>query len=641
MSSLITPIHRRRFVQGLAVLGGIGAGGLPTAIFGQGVTPDTLTGSRFDLSIGEAPINITGRARMATLVNSQLPGPSLRWKEGDMVTLNVTNRLKEPTSIHWHGIRSPAEFDGVPGLSFRGIMPGETFTYRIPLKQAGTYWYHSHSGMQEQTGLYGSIVVAPKDGDPHPYDREHVILLSDWTDEDPMTVVANLKQQGDYYNYHQRTVGKLASEIKQQGFKAALDNASMWLKMRMTPTDLQDVTGATYTYLANGAPPRANWTGLFKPGERVRLRFINGSAMTFFDVRIPGLTMIVVQSDGYDVHPVPVDEFRIGVAETYDVIVTPTEDRAYTVFAQSLDRLGYARATLAPRVGMAAAIPPMDPVPVRTMKDMGMGDMKMAGMDMSGAKGVAGDVAGMAAPAKAGGDMAGMDMESSKDTSMAGMDMSGSKAAMSGMAAASPKDSMPGMNMGGSAASGGEMASASPVPSSDASGVNPAKLNGAVNVDNVAMAPENRLGDKGLGLDGNGRRVLVYTDLKALRPGPDQREPSREIVFHLTGNMDRWTWGFDGKKFAQAEPVHLKLGERVRFTLINDTMMEHPIHLHGLFSEIENGQDEDRPLKHTVIAKPGEKMSYLVSADTPGHWAFHCHLLYHMETGMFRTVIVS
>ncbi len=595
MSGLLTPIHRRRFVQGLAVLGGLGASGVPGALFARGATPDTLTGSTFDLSIGEAPVNITGRERMATLVNGLLPGPSLRWKEGDTVTLNVTNRLKEATSIHWHGVRSPAEFDGVPGLSFRGIAPGETFTYRIPIKQAGSYWYHSHSGMQEQTGLYGSIVIAPKAADPYPYDRDHVILLSDWTDEDPMKVVSNLKEQGDYYNYHQRTVGKLASEIGQQGLKAAAENASMWLKMRMTPTDLQDVTGATYTYLANGAPPRANWTGLFKPGERVRLRFINGSSMTFFDVRIPGLTMTVVQSDGYDVHPVTVDEFRIGVAETYDVIVTPTEDRAYTVFAQSLDRTGYARATLAPRAGLSAPIPAMDPVPFRTMKDMGVGEMEMAGMDMSGAK----------------DSMPGMDMGPSKGDSMAGMDMSAAKS------------------------------TGAAIPSADASGVDPAKLDGAVNVDNVAMAPENRLADKGIGLGDAGRRVLVYTDLKALRPGPDQREPSRDIVFHLTGNMDRWTWGFDGRKFAQAEPVHLKLGERVRFTLINDTMMEHPIHLHGLFSEIENGQDENRPLKHTVTVKPGEKMSYLVSADTPGHWAFHCHLLYHMETGMFRTVIVS
>jgi CopA family copper-resistance protein len=594
MSSFAAPLHRRRFVQGLAVLGGLGAGVNPSSLFARGAGPNTLTGSRFDLSIGETPVNITGRPRMATVVNGLMPGPSLRWREGDTVTLNVTNRMKEATSIHWHGIRSPAQFDGVPGLSFRGIMPGETFTYTIPVKQAGTYWYHSHSGMQEQTGLYGSIVIAPKDADPHPYDREHVILLSDWTDEDPMTVVANLKQQGDYYNYHQRTVGTLASDIERQGLRAAVDKASMWLNMRMTPTDLLDVTGATYTYLANGAPPRANWTGLFKPGERVRLRIINGSSMTFFDVRIPGLTMTVVQTDGYDVHPVPVDEFRIGVAETYDVIVTPTEDRAYTVFAQSLDRTGYARATLAPRLGMAAPVPPMDPVPVRTMKDMGMGDMKMAGMDMSGPKG---------APVA----MAGMDMSGSKDA-MAGMDMSGSKDTMAGMDMGGSKAAMPGMAM---------RASKGAIPTTDASGVNPAELHGAINVDNVAMHPENRLADKGIGLGGAGRRVLVYTDLKALRPGPDQREPSRDIVFHL------------------------KLGERVRFTLINDTMMEHPIHLHGLFSEIENGQAEDRPLKHTVTVKPGEKMSYLVSADTPGHWAFHCHLLYHMETGMFRTVIVS
>ena len=603
---------RRRFVQGVAVLGGAGALGFtPRAALAQSV-PE-LQGSVFDLTVAETPVNITGRPRMATTVNGTAPGPVLRWREGDTVTLNVTNRLKEPTSIHWHGIRSPNGMDGVPGLSFPGIMPGETFVYRIPVKQAGAYWYHSHSGMQEQTGLYGAIVVQPKGVDPHPFDREHVILLSDWTDENPMTVVANLKQQGDYYNYHQRTAGTLAGDIGRMGFAPALRQASLWWRMRMTPTDILDVTGATYTFLANGAPPRANWTGLFKPGERVRLRIVNGSSMTIFDVQVPGLKMSVVQTDGYDVHPVEVDEFRIGVAETYDVIVTPAEDRAYTVFAQSMGRDGYARATLAPRMGMTGPIPAMDPVPKRTMKDMGMGGMQMAGMDMAGMN----DGSGGAGPA--------------------GMNTGGPLQANGEPRAPNAMT----LGMGGKQMAEMSASSALAIPTSDASGVNAANLKGGIDVDNVAADPVDRLSEAGDGLDGNGRRVLVYTDLRALTPGLDQREPSREIVFHLTGNMQRWTWGFDGKKFAQAEPVHLKLGERVRFTLINDTMMEHPIHLHGLYSEIENGQGEHRPLKHTVTVKPGEKMSYLVSADTPGHWAFHCHLLYHMETGMFRTVIVS
>ena len=584
-------VSRRRFVQGVA-LATVGGGGFSPRL-ARAADPAVLSGDRFDLAISETHVNVTGRMRMGCGVNGLAPGPTLRWREGDTVTLNVSNRMSEPTSIHWHGIRAPAEMDGVPGLSFHGIMPGETFTYRIPVKQAGTYWYHSHSGMQEQMGLHGALVVEPRGADPHPADREHVILLTDWTDVDPMSIVANLKQQGDYYNYGQRTVGDLVHEVKQDGMAATWRERSMWGRMRMTPTDILDVSGAIYTYLVNGAPPRANWTGLFAPGERVKLRLINGSSMTIFDVRIPGLKLSVVQADGCDVEPVEVDQLRIGTAETYDVIVTPTEAHAYTLFAQAMDRSGYARATLAPRMGMSAPVPPMDPRPVRGMADTGMGGMAgMSGMDMS--------------------DMPGMDMSHG----MAGMDMSG----MKGMAPSAPKPD---------------------TPSANADGVADHALQGAVNVDNVAMETRDRLSEPGTGLDRDGRRTLVYTDLKALASAPDTRSPTRELVFHLTGNMQRWSWGFDGKKFAQADPIRLKLGERVRFVLINDTMMEHPIHLHGLFSELENGQDARRPLKHTVLVKPGERLSYLVSADTPGHWAFHCHLMYHMETGMFRTVLVA
>ncbi|HZL00009.1 MAG TPA: copper resistance system multicopper oxidase [Caulobacteraceae bacterium] len=609
---------RRRFVQGLAMAGGVGAIGFrPRSARAQDMAQ--LRGTVFDLSIGETPVNITGKPRMAVTVGGTAPGPVLRWREGDTVTLNVANRLREPTSIHWHGIRAPADMDGVPGLSFRGIMPGETFTYRIPIKQTGTYWYHSHSGMQEQLGLYGAIVIEPRGGEAHAADREHVILLSDWTDEDPMTVVANLKMQGDYYNYGQRTVGDLAHELERDGLARTWRDRSMWARMRMTPTDILDVSGATYTYLVNGAAPRANWTALFQPGERVRLRVINASAMTIFDVRIPGLVMSVVQADGRDVHPVAVDQFRIGVAETYDVIVSPRAEQAYTLFAQAQDRSGYARATLAPRMGMAAAVPPMDPRPVRTMIDMGMGGMNAPPVPSGGA------------PAASMGGKTAMDAMSG----MSGMDM-GAKPAASEVGAATP--SAPGVEPMKAAA---ELDPRNGLPVVDADHVAPGAMKGAVNVDNVAMDSSSRLGQAGGGLEHDGRRTLVYTDLRALRPGPDRREPTREIVFHLTGNMWRWTWGFDGKKFAEVGPVHLKLGERVRFILVNDTMMEHPIHLHGLYSEIENGQGEYRPLKHTVLVKPGERMSYRVSADTPGHWALHCHLLYHMETGMFRTVVVS
>ncbi len=579
-------IPRRRLVQGLAAAGALSTLGVPrraahAASFGH---PD-LSGSTFDLAIGRTSVNVTGSQRPATLVNQLLPGPVLHWRQGDTVTLRVRNTLALPTSIHWHGIRSPANMDGVPGLSFKGIEPGETFTYRIPLPehQTGTYWYHSHSAFQEQTGLYGAIVVEPRDGYRDRFERDYVVLLSDWTDQDPEQVVSNLKFQSDYYNFHQRTIGTFAADASREGLGKTVADRLDWGRMRMSPTDIADVTGATYTYLLNGAAPGANWTGLFHPGERVRLRFINGSSMTFFDVRIPGLTMTVVAADGNDVEPVPLDEFRIGVAETYDVIVQPTANAAYTIFAQSEDRTGYARGTLAPREGLAGPIPPMDPRPMRSMTDMGMGSMNMGGS----------------------GGMSGMKMD---------------------------QGSMPGMNMGGHSGPGMTGKQGDPAG---------ARMDGLVGVDNVAMMPISRLDDPGDGLENNGRRVLTYAMLRAREPGADPRPASREVTLHLTGNMQRYMWGFDGKKFSQAEPIRLKLGERVRFTLINDTMMEHPIHLHGLWSELENGQGEHRPYKHTIIVKPGEKLSYLVTADTQGAWAYHCHLLYHMEMGMFRAVVVA
>jgi len=590
-------VGRRCFVQGAALLGAAaGFGGLvrpARALVPAGSPMPMLQGDHFDLSIGKMAVNFTGREATAIAVNGSVPAPILRWRQGDTVILRVKNTLDEPTSIHWHGIRSPATMDGVPGLSFAGIGPGETFTYRIPVHQSGTYWYHSHSGFQEQVGLYGSIIVDPKHGYAQKFDRDYVVVLSDWTDTNPDEVVSNLKFQNDYYNFHQRDSGNFFADARKNGLGATLKDRAMWGKMRMSATDISDVTGSTYTYLLNGHAPAANWTGLFKPGERVRLRFINAGSMTFFDVRIPGLRMTVVQADGNDVEPVSVDEFRMGAAETYDVIVEPTAE-AYTIFAQSEDRTGFARGTLATSAGIAAAIPAMDPRPVRSMADMGMGG-GMAGMDMSGGKTPAPSIPKTSMKDDGMSGMKGMDMSGG---GMAGMDMSGG---------AAPADAP--------------------------------KI--GVAVDNVAMAPMDRLGEAGDGLDGNGRRVLTYKDLRATRPGADPRPPSREITLHLTGNMMRYIWGFDGKKFSQAEPIRLALGERVRFTLINDTMMEHPIHLHGLWSELENGQDEYRPYKHTIIVQPGSKLSYLVTADEPGMWAYHCHLLYHMEMGMMRTVFVA
>ncbi|MFT8379075.1 MAG: copper resistance system multicopper oxidase [Gluconobacter japonicus] len=590
-SSLARGLTRRRFVTSL------GAGACLSALPQQakaegrpssGCLP-AMPSNTWDLKVSRTHVSLDGKSMHAPSIGGSIPGPILRWKQGETVTLNVRNTLDETTSIHWHGIRVPADMDGVPGLSFAGIPPGETFTYRFWLHQSGTYWYHSHSNMQEAMGLYGAIVIDPIRPDPNACDRDYVVFLGEWTDVMPHDIVNNLKMQDDYYVFRQRTAASFPKEAREAGSAmAALKDRLAWSRMNMAATDIADVSGAIYTYTLNGHAPDMNWNGLFRPGERVRLRFINGATMTLFDVRIPGLEMLVVQADGNDVEPVPVDEFRIGVAETYDVIVQPKEDRAYTIFAQSEDRTGFARGTLAPRVGMSGLIPPMDPRPGRTMVDMGMGDMKPGeSMDHM--------------------SMPGMDMKGMDHMPMAGMDMS---------------------HMGHMA-----------MPKMEVDDPGPPPIN--VENQNVAMMPMDRTGSPGDGLEDNGRRVLNYKQLRATRPGADPRPPSREIILHLTGNMERYIWGFNGRKFSESGQIKLKKGERVRFTLINDTMMEHPIHLHGLWSELENGQGDYRPYKHTIISQPGSRMSYLVTADIPGMWAYHCHLLYHMDLGMFRTVVVS
>ncbi|KCB31238.1 copper resistance protein A, partial [Bordetella hinzii CA90 BAL1384] len=535
-------------------------------------------GTEFHLDIGETPVNFTGRPRIATTVNGSVPAPVLHWREGDEVTLHVRNRLAESTSIHWHGILLPTGMDGVPGLSFPGIAPGETFTYRFRLRQSGTYWYHSHSGFQEQTGLYGAIVVQPRRRDPVASERDYTVLLSDWTDEDPMQVFHKLKAMPDYYNNIQPSLQSLRRDARRMGWREALSERLMWEQMRMNPTDLADVSGATYTYLLNGRTPAGNWTGLFTPGERVRLRLINGSAMSYFDVRLPGLKMTVVSADGQDVRPVTVDELRIGVAETYDVIVQPKEARAYTLFAQSIDRSGYARGTLAPRAGMQAEVPAVDEVQVLSMQDMGM------------------DHAAMGHGAAPAMDHGQMDHGA----------------------------------MNHAPAGGGMIAAAHAHAAGD----------GVAN----SMVPDmisTRLDDPGPGLRGNGRRVLTYADLYSIIEPADNRPPSREIELHLTGNMDRYMWSFNGKTFTEAEPIVLKHGERVRFVLVNDTMMLHPIHLHGLWSDLESPEGRFQVRKHTITVLPAQRISYRVSADARGNWAYHCHLLYHMEAGMFRAVVVE
>ena len=553
-------LSRRTFVKGLTAGGAVAAlGNISAAQSRPRQEQETLRGTAFDLSIGETVMNFTGAPKTALAINGSIPGPLLRWRRGDTVTLRVRNELDEDTSIHWHGIILPANMDGVPGLSFHGIRPRDTYNYRFQVKQAGTYWYHSHSGFQEQRGVYGPLVIDPDEPDPITSDREHVILLSDWTDESPERVFAKLKKQSDYYNFNQRTLGDFFKDVRRHGLEAALADRRAWGDMRMNPTDLADVGGATYTHLMNGVTPAGNWTGLFKPGERVRLRLINGSAMTYFDVRIPGLKMTVVAADGLPVHPVTVDELRIATAETFDVIVEPSGQDAFTIFAQAMDRTAYASGTLAVRAGLRAPVPTPDPRPLLTMADMGHGE------DMS---------------AHAGHDMPGM-----------------------------PKHP----------------------PSEDN---NPL-------IDMQTPMAESRLSDPGIGLRDNGRKVLTYADLKSPFADPDGRDPGREIELHLTGHMEKFAWSFDGVKFSDAAPLRLQYGTRVRIVLVNDTMMTHPIHLHGMWSDLENDAGEFMVRKHTIDMPPGTRRTYRVRADALGRWAYHCHLLFHMEAGMFREVRVE
>lgn len=591
-----------------------------------------LSGDMIDLTISEQLFRVDGRRGTAITINGTIPGPVIRLKEGQTATLRVTNHLAEPTSIHWHGLLVPPEMDGVPGVSFGGIPPGTTFTYRFPIKQSGTYWFHSHSGGQELLGVYAPMIIEPIEPEPFQYKRDYVVMLSDWSFESPDTLLSNLKKQGGYYNFQKRAAREFLTDVRRMGFWPAVQNYLMWDQMRMDPTDFADVTGYSFTYLMNGFSPVGNWTGLFRPGETVRLRFINAASMTFYDVRIPGLGMTVVQADGQNVQPIIVDEFRVGPAETYDVIVTPGEDRAYTIFAETMDRSGYARGTLATRSGMSGETPARRSRPLRSMEDMGMSmeGMDMEGMNMPGMK--KGHDSGMTMPGmEPSGDMPSMKPSGDRQN-MEHMQHGPGMQPMTKTQDKPDMPDMPGMDMGDQRRA--KIPGAEPVkhgPDDHGTGNQ-----------TVAEYSQNRFGEPGRGLENSARRVLLYTDLKSLAPYPDQREPEREIELHLTGHMERYMWSFDGKKYSEVEePIRFRYGERVRFTFVNDTMMEHPLHLHGMWMLLENGAGEYLPRKHTVVVKPAERLSVAITADAPGRWAFHCHLLLHMEAGMFRVVEVS
>lgn len=586
-------------LPGRAVLKSLAVVGIASVL--TGALP--ALAATFDLTIGETEVNFSGKERTAMTVNGTVPGPTLRFTEGETLIINVTNTLDVDSSIHWHGLILPTDQDGVPGLSFAGIKPGATHTYRFPAQQSGTYWFHSHSGLQEQAGVYGSIVIEPQGREPFRYDRDYVVVLSDWHDTRPEKILANLKKQSDYYNYNQRTLLSFFDDAAKNGFNATLADRLDWGGMRMTPTDIADISG--YTFLVNGKNPEQNWTGLFEPGQRVRLRFINAAAMTYFDVRIPGLEMTVVQADGNNVQPVKVDEFRIAVAETFDVIVRPTEDQAYTIVAEPLERTGMATATLAPRENMAAAIPEQRERPLLTMADMGHGSM--SGMDHG---------------------------------SMAGMDPGQKLPSGEAPTAPPPMSAVDHAAMGHATMPPAELAPADPQPTSAMD--HAAMGHGALPAtDGAHQDPFYAPGSGLMPKAANGGKFLSYADLKAQRPLYEVREATREIEIRLTGNMERYIWSINDKKYSEAEPIRLKYGERVRFKFVNETMMTHPMHLHGMWSLLDNGNGKWNPVKHTVSIAPGTTVYTEVEVDAPGKWAFHCHLMYHMATGMFREVIVE
>jgi len=584
----MNPLVQRRTLLRSGAIGvaGLGLTGLFPAwaqtgshgLAAKGMSP--ITGTDMRLDVAEAAFNVDGREGHAIAINGTIPAPLIRLREGETVRLVVNNHLDEDTSIHWHGLIVPMEMDGVPGVSFPGIPAHSTFTYEFPLKQSGTYWYHSHSGLQEQVGHYGPLIIDPTEPDPVAYDREHVIVLSDWSFLHPHTIFSRMKQEGGFFNRQKNT---LLGRLTDRQDPMAPETREMFARMRMDPSDISDVTEAAYTFLINGHSSAENWTGLFRPGERLRLRIINAAAQTTFNVRVPGLPMTLVATDGINLRPVTIDEFQIGNAETYDFIVQPG-DQAYTIVSESIDRSGMGRATLAPRMGMTAPVPPLRQRPTLTMKDMGMGGM---------------------------GDMGGM----------RGMD----------------HGAMGGMDHG---AGGGAIA---PMDHSNMDMRDKSKVSFpvGVGVDMIAPSPVDRTGDPGIGLEDVEHRVLTYKDLVSLEPNKDAREPTRFLEIHLTGNMERFMWSLDGEQLSEnPEPYRFARNERVRMRLVNDTMMTHPMHLHGHFWELVNGNPGSQPLKHTVRVLPGGFIDLDLTADAPGDWAFHCHLLYHMHAGMMRVVKV-
>ncbi len=599
----------------------------PTLPFGVALVIATATGllastpalaalKQYNLTIAEQVVNVTGKPVKRITVNGQFVAPLLEFEEGDEAVIRVYNKLKnQDSSLHWHGLLLPGIMDGVPGFNqFKGIKPNQSYEYRFKVRQNGTYWYHSHSKGQEQDGLYGPLVIYPKGkvplsvaekANPNTSMRDYVVLLSDFHDSTSNEIMNNIKKDSDYYQNKRETVFDVAKQIKNTGLKATWKDRAMWNQMRMLKTDMSDVTG--YTFLMNGKTPTQNWTGNFKAGEKIRLRFINASAMTFFDVRIPNLKMTVVSADGQPVKPVPVDEFRIGTAETYDVIVEPKLTH-YQIEAESIDRSGFSVGTLHDENTAHTkkiVMPQARPRSLLTMEDMGMGH------DMAGMKGMDHDMSDMKDTNQDMASMQGMDHDMS---AMQGMDHDMSD--MKGMD--HDMSDMKGMDH--------DMSDMEDMKHDMASMDNDSnKVFGWAN----ASTPK-------------GNKALQYSDLQSLTPQSDTRAPTREIEIRLDGNMERYIWTMNNKKFNDAQPITVKYGERVRLKFVNDSMMAHPMHLHGMFVQLENGQDpSNMPNKHTLIVAPGKTVTALLTADELGEWAIHCHLLYHMSAGMMNKLIVA
>lgn len=602
---------------------------------GSTAAPGALGAVReYHLTIAQEDVRIRDNTAGAMTINGQIPGPTLYFEKGDTARIHVTNEMNAATSIHWHGLLVPPSMDGVPFVTQVPIQPGATFVYEFPIRQTGTYWYHSHSELQEQSGLYGSIVI---DDGRHPVDRAYVVLLSDWTTEDPHEVLRTLKRGSHWY-----ALEKGASQSIFGAAKAGRlgDYFSRELQ-RMPPMDIADVA---YDYfLSNGRPETALAA---EAGEKVRLRVINGSATTYFHLNFSGGPMTIISADGQRVEPVKEDLFLIGVAETYDVLVTLPERGAYELRATAHDGSGVTSTWLGQgEKHPARTIPRPDLYEPMAHGDAGsvLALTPAAAMGMSDARVEAGafDHPGTG---HGGHDMGLGEMPAAREHpgqhggggSMArGMpDHHGHGVAHKPEHDAMPRESSPSAHVHGQMPAAEHVGHEQmPAAGAHVSAARPFSHRFGLLEADVASRPE--LASEG----GKERPSTPYARLKAAEPtDPPAGAPVREIRLTLDGDMQRYTWFIDNQPVSEADTIRVREGEVVRFILINRTMMHHPMHLHGHFFRVINGQGDRAPLKHTVDVAPMATTVIEFYTDEIGDWLFHCHLLYHMKSGMTRLV---